>query len=105
MSTNKDTSKETTYSADDTELVNATPKHSITVIPASDELSLEEFQQQIDRLNQLIEKYEELYIHDARLSRIQRRGFKEILLARILQILSKWGKRNDSQTSKDAIGG
>lgn len=106
MTTSKasDKDKETMYSEDNMELVNATPKHSITIIPASDEISIEEFQQQIDRLNELMEKYEALYIHDAMLSRIQRRGLKEILRARIIQILSKIGKYNGSQMSKDAMG-
>lgn len=104
MATNKASNKETMCSEDNIELIDVAPKHSITVIPAPDEMSLEELQQQVDRLNQLIEKYEALYIDDVMLTRIQRRGLKEILQARIIQILSKWGKRNDSQMSKDAIG-
>lgn len=105
MVTSKASDKEIIYSEDSMELVNATPKHSITIMPAPDEISLEEFQQQIDRLNELMKKYEALYIRDAMLSRIQRRGLKEILQARIIQILSKMGKFNGSQVSKDAMNG
>lgn len=105
MATSKPFNKETVYSEDNMESISATPKHSITVIPAPDEISLEEFQQQIDRLNQLMEKYESLYTDDVMLYRIQHRGLKDILQARIIQILSKWGKRYDSQVSKDTIIG
>jgi len=105
MATNKASNRETPYSEDNTELVNADSKHSITVIPAPDEISSEEFQQQVDRLNQLMDKYGALYINDVMLLRIQRRGLKEILRARVIQILAKWRKRVESQMSKDVIGG
>jgi len=105
MATGKVFNKETAYSEDSTELVSATPKHSIKIIPASEEMSSEDIQRQIDRLNELMEKYEALYIHDAMLSRIQSRGLNEILRARIIQILNKMRKYGESQVNKDAISG
>lgn len=42
MATSKASNKEIIYSEDNMELVNATPKHSITIIPAPDEISSEE---------------------------------------------------------------
>lgn len=105
MATGKVHNKKTVYSEDSTELVSATPKQSIKIIPASEEMSLEDIQRQIDRLNELMEKYEALYIRDAMLSRIQSRGLNEILRARIIQILNKMRKYRASQVNKDAISG
>lgn len=105
MSASKVLDKETRYSEDSIELVNATPKHSIIIISAPEEMSLEDFQQQVNRLNELREKYETLYIRDAMLLRIQHRGLCEILRARIIQILSKMRKYVGNQVTKDAISG